>query len=201
MVENSKRGRGRPRTFDENEALDRAIELFWAKGYDATSLDDLSSAMGVARPSLYLAFGDKEALFLRALGRYAETSASKPLCAMEEAGTAREGIEAYLREIVRLVTGDPTRSGCLLGPVACAVDSEAVRAFVVQSMDSAEARVAERLRRAVEAGELPADFPIRKRARRAINAMLAISMRSKHGASEEDFLEDVEDGVLVTVVL
>jgi len=196
MVENSKRGRGRPRTFDEGEALDQAIRLFWTKGFDATSLDDLSAALGMGRPSLYLAFGDKEALFLRALRRYAEIIGSAPFRAMEEAPTAREAIEAYLRGIVRVVSEDPSRSGCLLGPVACAVDSAEVRAFVVASIQEAEERIARRLRRATE---LPEGFPVEQRARRAVNAMLALSMRSRHGASEAELLGDVADGVAVVM--
>ena len=67
MVQNAAMPRGRPRSFDETEALERAIQVFWSKGYDGVTIDDLVAGMGVGRPSLYAVFGDKRTIFLRAL--------------------------------------------------------------------------------------------------------------------------------------
>ncbi len=84
----------RPRTFDKDQALDRAMDLFWDKGYDATSVADLTEAIGINRPSLYAAFGDKEALFMAALDRSARC-ANYPAAALEKA-SARDGFETLL---------------------------------------------------------------------------------------------------------
>ena len=94
---------GRPRTFDTEKALDRALKIFWRKGYEGTSLPDLTKAMGISRPSLYAAFGNKEALFRRAIDRYIEG----PACHVKEAlaePTARRVVEKLWRGTIDLVT-------------------------------------------------------------------------------------------------
>ena len=73
MFQNTARPRGRPRSFDEREALEKATQVFWSKGYDGVTIDDLVAGMGVGRPSLYAVFGDKRTIFLRVLKAYAET--------------------------------------------------------------------------------------------------------------------------------
>ena len=73
MIQNTARPRGRPRSFDETGALEKATQVFWSKGYDGVTIDDLVAGMGVGRPSLYAVFGDKRAIFLRVLRAYAET--------------------------------------------------------------------------------------------------------------------------------
>ena len=72
MVQNAARPRGRPRSFDERDALEKATQVFWSKGYDGVTIDDLVAGMGVGRPSLYAVFGDKRTIFLRVLKEYAE---------------------------------------------------------------------------------------------------------------------------------
>ncbi|NJM84941.1 MAG: TetR/AcrR family transcriptional regulator [Leptolyngbyaceae cyanobacterium RM2_2_21] len=87
---------GRPRNFDWEAALDRAIDTFYAKGYEATTLDDLTAAMGIKRPSLYASFGNKEALFLQALERYGERSALETQKVLASQSKVREAVEAFL---------------------------------------------------------------------------------------------------------
>lgn len=193
MVENKSRGRGRPRKFDENEVLDKAVAVFWRKGFDATSVDDLAEAMGIGRPSMYGAFGDKEAIFMRCLERYSGTICYPPLCALERGATAREAILGYLEGVAEYIS-DPEHQGCMLGAVTCAREESKVRDFVVAQVAGAEAKVADRLQAAVESGELPSDFPVARRARRAINAMLALSTRARHNTPREMLLADAEDG-------
>jgi AcrR family transcriptional regulator len=191
MVENKSRGRGRPRSFDENEVLDRAMRVFWAKGYDGTSLDDLSQAMGIGRPSMYGAFGDKEAVFMRCLERFADTVAAGPIRFLN-APKVREAILAYMRGVANYTVADSCR-GCMVGAVASLVDDDKVREFVVTKVAASEAAIAQRLQQAVNEGELPPDFPVKRRARRITNAMLALSARARQGAPLEALLEDAED--------
>src|SRR5579872_4150278 len=111
-VRSQQRKMGRPREFSEADALDAAMRVFWSKGYEGTSLDDLTRAMGINRSSLYASFGDKEKLFNRVIARYSEG----PLAFIREAlqqPTARAVIEALLRFTVAFL-GDPTHPrGCL----------------------------------------------------------------------------------------
>src|SRR5690348_4805353 len=97
--------RGRPRSFDVDHALDRALKVFWRKGYEGASLPDLTKAMGINRPSLYAAFGNKEALFRKAIDRYIEGPACGFRAALEEP-TARKVVERLLYGNIDLVT-DP----------------------------------------------------------------------------------------------
>src|ERR1700729_2784553 len=113
----AKRPPGRPRGFSLNAALDRAIPVFWAKGYDAASFRDLTSAMGISAPSLVAAFGDKRGLFDAAVARYAETIAARHLTALEGVDGLRERLAAFFAAVVANASGDGHPTGCL---VTCA---------------------------------------------------------------------------------
>src|SRR5438094_9922303 len=104
---------GRPRAFDVDEALDQALKVFWRKGYEGTSLPDLTKAMGINRPSLYAAFGNKEELFRKALDRYAEGPAAYAAEALNEP-TARAVAELLLEGSVNLLTDPRNPRGCLV---------------------------------------------------------------------------------------
>src|ERR1700756_2736903 len=104
MVQKTNRPLGRPRSFDELEALERATQVFWAKGYDGVTIDDLVDAMGVGRPSLYAIFGDKRTLFLRVLRAYAEKKGAGAAKALLSPQTLRASIASFLRHAVESVT-------------------------------------------------------------------------------------------------
>jgi TetR/AcrR family transcriptional regulator, transcriptional repressor for nem operon len=107
----------RPREFDVHDALERATRLFWTKGFENTSLDDLCTATGLGRSSLYAAFGDKRALYLRALARYEERSVERIAKACE-GKTVRQGLEAFLGALIDDIVAGPGRSGCFIGNCA-----------------------------------------------------------------------------------
>lgn len=115
--ENQKRTRGRPPSIDRNTALDAAVRVFWEKGYEAASLEDLTAAMKMSRPALYNAFGDKHALFLRALDAYGQTYGSEPLKAFLAADTIEEAVDAFLRTSLVNNTRSDCPTGCMF---ACA---------------------------------------------------------------------------------
>ena len=107
----------RPREFDRAQVLDQAIEVFWQRGYEATSIQDLVDRMGIHRGSLYCAFGDKHGLFLAALDRYEEVFHSKILERLADGslrGRARQAIREVFDDIVRSCAGGGGRKGCLM---------------------------------------------------------------------------------------
>ena len=106
--------RGRPRSFDRQEALARAMETFWTHGYESTSIADLTAAMGIASPSLYAAFGSKEALFLEAVALYGATEGEQLWGPVATAKTARAGMEAFLLGTARAFTRKGKPRGCLV---------------------------------------------------------------------------------------
>ena len=136
---------GRPREFDLDEALDRAMEVFWRKGYDGATLLDLTRAMRINRPSLYAAFGDKQALYRKALDRYAAGPARYVLEALAEP-TARAVAERLFRGTVELVADPRHPRGCLLvqGALTCSDASDSVRRKVFAHRAAGEAAIRER---------------------------------------------------------
>jgi TetR/AcrR family transcriptional repressor of nem operon len=105
---------GRLKAFDEDEVLDRAVNCFWQHGYEATSVRDLADRMGIGGASLYNAYGDKRALFVAALARYADRSMRERIARLEKRGRPKEAIRAFLAEIIDRSLEDPDRKGCLL---------------------------------------------------------------------------------------
>src|ERR1700719_1378710 len=133
MKHNKLSGRmGRPRSFDLDEALDRALQVFWRKGYEGASLSDLTKAVGVNRPSLYAAFGDKKALFRKALDRYLTGPADYTQEALKEP-TARAVVERLLQGAADLNTAPRNPGGCLMvqGALACSEASDSIRKELV----------------------------------------------------------------------
>jgi TetR/AcrR family transcriptional repressor of nem operon len=104
----------RPREFDREEVLDQAIEVFWQRGYEAASIQDLVDHMGIQRGSLYGAFGDKHGLFLAALDRYEEVFYSRVLAKLETSGSPRAAIQRVFEDVARECACEDGRKGCLM---------------------------------------------------------------------------------------
>jgi len=149
---------GRPREFDMDVVLDAVLSVFWAKGYEGASLDDLTRAANITRPSLYAAFGDKRALFVKALDRYDSMYMRFSKEALDEPTSLRV-VERILRGSLELQTKYPEHRGCLgvNGALACSDDGEAVRRELVKRRAASERALARRLERAREEGDLPTD--------------------------------------------
>jgi len=149
---------GRPRTFDAEQALDRAVEVFWRQGYEGTSLTDLTTAMGVNRPSLYAVFGSKEDLFRKAFARYAERDMAYARAALGKP-TAFEVAQALLRDNAAALTRPGRPAGCLSiqGGLSCGSANRAIAEFLAASRLAGEKALAGRFARAVTDGDLPRD--------------------------------------------
>ena len=111
MIHNATRPRGRPRSFDELEALQKATQVFWSKGYDGVTIDDLVAGMGVGRPSLYAVFGDKRTLFLRVLRAYAEKKGALAAKAIFSPQPLRDSLASFLRHTVESATEEGSPCG------------------------------------------------------------------------------------------
>src|SRR5882724_1885145 len=149
---------GRPRAFCEEKALDAAMRVFWEKGYEGASLDDLTGAMGLNRSSLYSSFGDKERLFKRAITRYAEGPASYIGESLRQP-TALAVVEALLKGTLALLV-DPTHPrGCLSiqGGLACGSGAESVKQALIDWRRTGEAAIEKRMKQARKEGDLPPD--------------------------------------------
>jgi AcrR family transcriptional regulator len=179
--------RGRPREFDLDQALDRALEVFWRKGYEGTSLPDLTGAMGINRPSLYAAFGNKEELFRRALDRYAEGPAGYARDALNEP-TARGVAERLLRGTIELLSDARHPRGCLLvqGALACGEAADSVRRELVARRVAGEAAIRARFERARADGELPDETDPDALARYLVTVMRGMAVTAASGASREE---------------
>jgi AcrR family transcriptional regulator len=149
---------GRARTFDADEALDKAMTVFWTKGYEGASLSDLTEAMGISRPSLYAAYGNKEELFRKALERYGEGPSAYERDALAQP-TARAVAEALLRGAADVQTDPATPAGCLavLGTTYCAEESSPIGKTVIAFRVAGHAAIRERLENARAEGDLPAE--------------------------------------------
>jgi len=188
--------RGRPRSFDAEQALDRALEVFRRKGYEGASLSELTKAMGINRPSMYAAFGDKEDLFRKALDRYTD----RMMMDMREAAkksTARAFIERLLHGVVESVTSCKQARGCLTvtGALACGDESESIRQELIFRRGQTQRFILERLRRAKQQGELPGDSNPGDLARYFATVVQGIAVQSASGATAAE-LRRVSDMAL-----
>ena len=192
MIQKSVRPRGRPRTFDERGALEKAIQVFWSKGYDGVTVDDLVDGMGVGRPSLYSIFGDKRTLFLRVLKTYAEKKGALASTALLAPRTLRDSLHAFMRNAVETATEEGSARGCLLQCIAPLVDDAEVRQFLKDAEDGALTLVERRFYDAIGAGEIPFDFPIGVRANQLLDLNRGLTMRAQIGTSRKTLLNDAE---------
>ena len=147
---------GRPRSFDTDKALDRAMHVFWRKGYDSTSLSDLTRAMRINAPSLYSAFGNKAALFGKVIDRYV-AGPGRFIPKALEAPTSRAVVEQLFKGVVGLQVAKEHPGGCLLvqGAVSAADKTSRVRKEVMARLAMAEGAIRKRLERAKSEGDLP----------------------------------------------
>jgi AcrR family transcriptional regulator len=184
---------GRPREFDIEQALDRALELFWRKGYEGTSLSDLTRALGITRPSLYAAFGNKEALFLRVLDRY-EARAGAYRARALAASNAREYARLLLEGAAELHGDTRNPRGCLSvhGALACGAEADPIRKELVARRAAGIDAIRQRLKLARKQGDLPADSDPDSLARYLSGVIYGMAVLSAGGATRRELRQVAE---------
>ncbi|HEX2284483.1 MAG TPA: TetR/AcrR family transcriptional regulator [Mycobacterium sp.] len=190
--------RGRPASFDREQALERAMELFWERGYEGTTLEDLQAAMGDISPtSLYHAFGSKEALFRQAVEKYQATVGGPALKALEEAPTAREAVYLMLRLTTESFCRPGKPHGCMLvlGATKCTPANAGPQEYLHSIRQQTPNVLKRRLRRAVKEGDLPASADISAIASFYATVMHGLAVRAGDGASRKALMAAV-DGAL-----
>ncbi|RVA67418.1 TetR/AcrR family transcriptional regulator [Mesorhizobium sp. M7A.F.Ca.CA.001.08.1.1] len=185
--------RGRPRTFDRTAALRRAMQVFWARGYEGASMSELTAAMGINSPSLYAAFGSKEALFLEATDFYSHTEGADIWLALDEAPTARQAIEQFLCLTAKAYAQSDRPQGCLITLGALHQDSS--RGAICDDLRRRRAEnhtaLQKRLERGIAEGELPADFDSNAAATLFATVQHGMSIQARDGASHAALLATV----------
>ncbi|MEU6478372.1 TetR/AcrR family transcriptional regulator [Streptomyces sp. NPDC047017] len=178
--------RGRPRSFDRATALEKAVLAFWEHGYEATSVSDLTRAMGIGAPSLYAAFGDKQALFAEVVRDYGERYGAFGARALAEEPTARAAVARTLREAAYEYTAPGRPPGCLVVHAATNCTTPEVGESLRERRNASIAAFERRMDAAVAAGELPAGTDTRALARYVGAMIQGMSQQARDGASRAE---------------
>lgn len=180
--------RGRPRGFDRDVALRRAMELFWRHGFEGVSMAELTAAMGIAAPSLYAAFGSKEALFREAVALYRDTNGAATRRALDCEQTARGAIEGMLRDNADAFTDPSLPHGCfvILGAVNTAPEHEGLRAHLMDLHKESCGLILRRLEQGAATGELPQDVDLGPVAGFYSTVLAGLSIKARDGTGRRE---------------
>jgi AcrR family transcriptional regulator len=188
--------RGRPREFNADDALAAALSVFWSKGYEGTSLADLTEAMGITRPSLYAAFGNKEQLFRQALDLYECEKMAYVGQALEQP-TARAVAKALLEGAIAIYTGESEPRGCLsvISSTACGTEAECIRQEVNARSKELHKVIVARMQRSIDEGDFdrPVDAQAIATYLRAV--VQGLSVQAGAGATREELSTVVDQTI------
>jgi len=181
---------GRPRAFDKDVALEKALEVFWRKGYDGASLADLTEAMGINKPSLYSTFGNKDQLFLQAIEVYENRPCAFFGPALEEP-TAYQFVQKMLYGAAASFADSSHPQGCVIvqGALSCSETASAVKEVLLARRKDGEQRVCERLVSAQAEGEFPATINVVALARYIGTVIQGMAIQANNGATPEELVE------------
>ena len=182
---------GRPRAFDTEKALDCAMQVFWRRGYLGTSLTDLKDAMGINRPSLYAAFGNKNSLFRKALNRYLKGPSAYLHDALQEP-TARAVAERLFQSLVDLLADPKTPTTCMWVHSALSCGDDPIRKEFAAQRAVAIAGLRKRFKRAIAEGDLPADTDADALAHFVLAVNFGLTVQASTGAIRKELLRIVE---------
>jgi AcrR family transcriptional regulator len=190
MTTDEKKARGRPRVFDMDEALDKALGVFWERGYEGASLAELVETLGINKPSLYAAFGNKEGLFQKALTRYV----SGPVAFVGEVikePTARKVAERFLIKAAEFFTDPSHPKGCMIvqGALSSGESAELVRDILIKYRSSYENLLAERFEKAKADGDLSIDANPKELAKYLATLHQGMSVQATSGATKDELVK------------
>jgi AcrR family transcriptional regulator len=197
MVTNlPKRAPGRPKGFVLDEALDRAVEMFWEHGYEGVDVDRIARAVNVTKPALYRAFGDKPTLLLRAVERYALTYGAPLLAAFQAEPDIRKAVTDFCEAAVNTATGK-ARGGCMMAAAALGQSERVaeIRAFLAKGLAASAEVFAQRFEREMAAGNLTKTPSAGARGRALIDLVQGMRLRAKAGIAREQLLQDARSYV------
>ncbi len=182
--------KGRPREFDKEQVLEKALQVFWERGYEGTSLTDLTEAMAISRPSLYAAFGSKEELFRLALDRYVEKGPGSVYRDAIAQPTARAVVENLLIGCATFLTDPSNPPGCLAvqGALSCGEAAESIKQELCRRRTMGEQELRDRFERAKVEGDLPPDADPASLARYTTTVAQGMAVQATGGASRADLL-------------
>ena len=184
---------GRPREFDPDQALERALRVFWRSGYEGASMADLTEAMGITKPSLYAAFGNKEELFRKALDRYVDGPGGYVQVALAKP-TAREVVEHLLYQAADAVTNPENPPGCLAvqGALCCGEAAETIKQELMSRRANGEENLRKRFARAITEGDLPRESNAADLARYISAIVQGMAVQAAGGVSREQLRKIAE---------
>lgn len=182
------RGRGRPREFDRELVLRRAMDAFWTKGFDACSVSDLVDAMGINSPSIYAAFGSKEALYRETIELYVNAEGGAALRRLQEGGTLREGLEAMFDTSIELFTAGRHSRGCMIffGGASIGPEHAELQKLLQRLRQRMAGLVEARFTEAIGQGELPPHADASALATLCMLAFSGLSAQAANGAKKAE---------------
>ena len=185
-LEHAPRKKGRPLSFDREAALHQAMLLFWKHGYESTSLNDLTTTLGVKPSSIYTVFGDKKRLFLEAVARYTSGPVTSESI-IAQAATARDAAQGLLEASVQGFTGEETPKGCLLATsaISCSAAASDVQQVLAAIRIGIETQLKEKVMADQQAGRMPADSDADALAAHILAVIQGLSTLARDGASRE----------------
>src|SRR5271154_5132776 len=196
MVTNSlKRSPGRPKGFIPDEALDRAVEMFWEHGYEGVDVDRIARAVNVTKPALYRAFGDKSTLLLRAVERYELTYGVPRMAAFQAEPDIHKAVTAFCEATVNSTTG--ARGGCMMAAAALGQSERVteIRSCTAKGLTATADIFAKRFEKEMKAGRLTRTPSAKVRGRLLVDLLQGLQLRAKVGITREELLEDARSYV------
>lgn len=189
---------GRPKKFDREEALQKAIGVFWRQGYEGASMKFLTDSMGINSPSLYAEFGDKHRLYLEAIDRYSNNDACAPLVALESEPDITRAVRAFFEAAIDYSTHhDSGAKGCFLA--SCVATSaghvEGTAELLREAIEATDTRITARFDTEKSRGTLAANFPSADRAKLLFDLRQGLVFRARAGFSEDELMADIDKNV------
>lgn len=189
--------RGRPRSFDRDAALQAAIRVFWELGFEGASMAALTGAMGINAPSLYACFGSKEDLFAEAIARYQEEEGIRTHAALEDAPSARAGVEALLRRQATAFVQPKMPRGCMvvLSDTNAGPEHANVRALLQKRRTESRDKIEARIKRGIAEGDVPPGADTRAAANFYMAILQGLSLQARDGA-DRAAMHRIVDGAM-----